>query len=228
MKDQDRPLVAAHLSFRKSRNSFKDLDLRQRFEKIHQTNLWQAETSRSGPGSEEETTAKIRQELPLLLKSLDVKSLLDAPCGDASWIMKCNLGIEYTGLDIVPDLINDLKQKSSADLIKGRFDLADLTVDPLPKADAILCRDCLVHFCFSNIKKAITNFKRSGAQFLITTTFTEWNTNHEIEDGDWRALNFQRPPFTWPDPVALLYEDCREVDGAYQDKCLGVWKLSDC
>jgi hypothetical protein len=228
MKDQDRPLVAAHLSFQNERESFKDLDLRQRFEKIHQTNLWQAETSRSGPGSEDDATAKIQKELPSLLKNLGVSSLLDAPCGDASWIMKCNLGVEYTGLDIVPDLIDALQQKSLAGLINGQFALADLTVDHLPRADAILCRDCLVHFCFDRIEKAMHNFKRSGARFLITTTFSEWNTNHDIEDGDWRALNFQRPPFNWPEPVALLYEGCTEVNGAYNDKCLGVWNLSDC
>ncbi len=228
MKDQDRPLVPAHLFFQEERESFLDLDLRKRLEKIHQTNLWQAETSRSGPGSEEDATCKIRQELPTLFKNLGISTLLDAPCGDASWIMKCNLGVEYTGLDIVPDLINELKEKKQAGLIDGQFALADLTVDPLPRADAILCRDCLVHFSFANIEKAIINFKRSGAEFLITTTFSEWNTNQEIEDGDWRALNFLRPPFSWPEPVALLYEGCTEVDGAYKDKCLGVWKLSDC
>jgi hypothetical protein len=32
--------------------------------------------------------------------------------------------------------------------------VADLTAGPLPAADAIFCRDCLVHFSFENIARS--------------------------------------------------------------------------
>jgi hypothetical protein len=107
-----------------------------------------------------------------------------------------------------------------------RYVVADLTCDPLPACDVILCRDCLVHLSFENISRAIDNFKRSGARFLLTTTFTEIVTNHDVEDGDWRALNFTCPPFGWPAPETLINEECHEMDGAYRDKSLGLWRLA--
>ena len=105
------------------------------------------------------------------------------------------------GVDIVPALIESLRQRAAAGEIRGDYHLADITRDPLPRCDAILCRDCLVHLSFANIERAIANFRRSGATWLITTTFTQWQTNRDCEDGDWRALNFERPPFNWRAPV---------------------------
>jgi hypothetical protein len=103
--------------------------------------------------------------------------------------------------------------------------LADITVDPLPRCDAILCRDCLVHLSFANISRALDNFRRTGARWLITTTFPDWRHNRDCEDGDWRALNFERAPFAWGAPVELLNENCMEAGGGWRDKSLGVWRL---
>jgi hypothetical protein len=50
-------------------------------------------------------------------------------------------------------------------------------MDALPPCGAILCRDCLVHLSFGNIERAVANFRRSGAVWLIATTFPEWRTN---------------------------------------------------
>jgi hypothetical protein len=83
-----------------------------------------------------------------------------------------------------------------------------------------------VHLSFANIERAIVNFRRSGAVWLIATTFPEWQSNSDCEDGDWRALNFERPPFDWGAPVELLNENCTEAGGGWRDKSLGVWRLS--
>jgi hypothetical protein len=97
----------------------------------------------------------------------------------------------------------------------------------LPRCDAILCRDCLVHLSFANIERATANFRRSGATWLIATTFPQWQNNLDCEDGDWRALNFERAPFSWGAPVELLNENCTEAGGGWRDKSLGVWRLSE-
>jgi 2-polyprenyl-3-methyl-5-hydroxy-6-metoxy-1,4-benzoquinol methylase len=201
------------------------LNLQQRFQRIHDTNLWGAEASVSGLGSEIDATATLRAELPLLLKRLNATSLLDAPCGDAGWIARADLGVHFTGIDIVPDLIEALRERAARGEILGDYHLADITSDPLPRADAILCRDCLVHFSFANIARAVENFRRSGVAWLITTTFPQWQQNTDCEDGDWRALNFERAPFDWGRPVELLNENCMEAGGGWRDKSLGVWRL---
>jgi Methyltransferase domain len=225
LRDSDRPAVLAHLRFAGDRAAFAGLDLAQRFQRIHDTNLWGAAASVSGLGSETDATATLRAELPRLLTKLKVTSLLDAPCGDAGWINQANLGIRMVGVDIVPALIERLKARAAAGDIGGEYHLADITRDALPKCDAILCRDALVHLSFANIERALKNFRRSGAAWLITTTFPDCQANADCEDGDWRALNFERPPFNWAAPVELINENCTEAGGGWRDKSLGVWRL---
>jgi hypothetical protein len=227
ISDSDRPRVLAHQRFLDDRESFTGLNLAQRFRRIHDTNLWGAPVSASGLGSEMDATAVLRAELPRLFERLAITSLLDAPCGDAGWINSTNLRVRLTGVDIVPSLIERLQARAAAGEIKGEYCLADITRDPLPGCDAILCRDALVHLSSANIERAVANFQRSGAGWLIATTFPEWQTNGDCEDGDWRALNFERAPFDWGPPVELVNENCLEAGGGWRDKSLGVWRLTE-
>ena len=225
--DSNRPPVLAHQRFVADRESFTDLTLAERFRRIHDTNLWGAAASMSGLGSEFDATAVLRAELPRLLRKLAITSLLDAPCGEARWINHADLGVRTVGVDIVPALIEPLQAVAAAGDIGGEYHLADITRDPLPGCDAILCRDCLVHLSFANIERAIANFKASGATWLIATTFPEWQINADCDDGDWRALNFERAPFDWGPPVELLNENCQEAGGGWRDKSLGVWRIAE-
>jgi hypothetical protein len=225
--DADRPPVLAHQRFVADRKSFAGLDLAQRFQRIHDTNLWGAPESISGLGSEPDATATLVAGLPRLFKQLGVTSLLDAPCGDGGWINRADLGVRYIGIDIVPALIEGLQNRAAAGETRGEYHLADITRDALPSCDAILCRDCLVHLSFANIERTVANFRASGATWLITTTFPQWQTNGDCDDGDWRALNFERAPFDWGRPVALLNENCQEAGGGWRDKSLGVWRMAE-
>ena len=226
-RDSDRPPVLAHQRFLADKGSFADLNLAQRFRRIHETNMWGAVASTSGLGSEMEATAVLRAELPRLFRKFGVTSLLDAPCGDAGWINNADLGVRIVGADIVAALVDSLQARAVAGEIKGEYHLADITRDPLPRCDAVLCRDALVHLSFANIERAVANFKASGAAWLIATTFPDWQTNHDCEDGDWRALNFEMKPFSWGPPVELVNENCTEAGGGWRDKSLGVWRLAE-
>jgi SAM-dependent methyltransferase len=225
--DSDRPPVLAHQRFVAERESLVGLSLEQRFQRIYDTNLWGAPASPSGLGSELNATEPLRAELPRLLERLQATSLLDAPCGDAGWISRANLGVRYVGVDIVASLIEPLRARAAAGEIGGEYRVADLTRDPLPRCDAILCRDALVHLSFANIARALANFRKSGAAWLIITSFPDWQVNADCEDGDWRALNFERAPFHWDSPIELLNENCQEAGGAWRDKSLGVWRIPE-
>ena len=222
-----RPPVLAHERFAADRASFAGLGLAARFQRIWQTNLWGAATSASGLGSERSAAAVVGEALPHLLQRIGVHSLLDAPCGDAGWIAACLGQVDYTGVDIVPSLIAANTLRAQRGEISGRFLTADITRDPLPACDLILCRDCLVHLSFCNILLAVARFRASGAQWLLTTTFPEWEGNLDCEDGDWRALNMQSPPFNWPAPLELINERCTEGDGGWRDKSLGLWRIHE-
>jgi hypothetical protein len=223
----NRPPVLAHERFVADRDNFAGLDLAARFERIERTNLWGAASSVSGLGSEDTATAAIRQALPPLLQRLGARSLLDAPCGDAGWISRIKLDLDYIGIDIVPSLIAANNRRVARGELAGRFLVADITRDALPRADLILCRDCLVHLSFQNIARVTARFRESGAQFLLVTTFPEVEDNYDCEDGDWRALNMTKAPFGWPAPRELINERCEEGDGGWRDKSLGLWRLDE-
>ena len=227
-KYQVRPPTLAQQRFDATRASFRELSLADRFQRIYRSNLWGADTSVSGLGSERRATASLCLGFQGVARELGIASLLDAPCGDAGWIEMAlgELELRYLGVDIVPEIIAKLNERAVKNG-PGLFQCADITGDVLPYADAILCRDCLVHLSFENIRRAVANFQRTGSSYLLTTTFTEWTLNADIEDGDWRPLNFVQAPFFWPAPIGLINENCVEAGGAYRDKCLAVWRLSE-
>lgn len=224
MSDRTRPKAPAHVNFLTHRDELVGLPLAKRFDHIFQTNLWGG-ASRSGLGSDLSATGLLRELLPPFLARHSVRSLLDAPCGDFGWLSTVDLGVAYTGADIVSSLVEENERRYGGSASGRRFLTLDLTSDPLPRADLVLCRDCLVHLSFANIRRALGNLRASGATYLLTTTFLDHQTNTDIEDGDWRILNLERAPFNLPPPIDVLLEQCVEGDGAYDDKALGLWRL---
>jgi glycosyltransferase involved in cell wall biosynthesis len=199
----------------------------KKFRKIYDNNLFGGTMSKSGPGSDLTQTAVIRKEIPKLLKELNIRVLMDAPCGDFFWMKETALGVEkYIGIDIVENIIR--KNRLWYGESQREFLCRDIIHDMLPRADIILCRDCFVHQRFEQARAVIMNFKRSGAIYLLTTTFTERKQNVDLEGEDiWRPLNLELSPFNFPNPLRIIKENCTEANSGYQDKSLGLWRLQD-
>jgi SAM-dependent methyltransferase len=201
------------------------LGLKERFERIYSTNLWSDPESRSGVGSAVDSTRALRAELPGVLRTLNARVLLDVPCGDFTWMQHVDLkGIDYIGGDIVPAIVEQNQRLHAG---KGRrFALVDLTRDKLPDADVLLCRDCLVHLSYANIRAVLANIARSNIRYVLMTSFPGRGGNRDVQDGDWRTLDFQAPPFSFPDPLLTIVEQCEEEDGSYADKSLLAWPVA--
>jgi SAM-dependent methyltransferase len=196
------------------------------FRHAYHHNLWGGDETPSGPGSSAAQTRAIARALPGLLRRHDVRSLLDVPCGSFNWMADVDLpGVEYTGGDIVPELVAEAGRRYGAR--HQRFLVLDLTSSPLPPADLLLCRDCLVHLSLTDARRALANIRRSDITYLLTTTFPAEPTNVDVVTGDWRPLNLQRPPFGFPEPLELLVEGCTEQQGLFADKSLGLWRVAD-
>jgi hypothetical protein len=132
-----------------------------------------------------------------------------------------DLGIPYIGADIVGELVErNAREFGSA---RRRFVRLDLTTDNLPRVDLVLCRDALVHFSYAHIWSAIENIKRSGAEYLLTTTFVD-RRNKNIPTGGWRRLNLEAPPFSFPQPLELIDEQCQP---RCAEKHLALWRVRD-
>ncbi len=200
------------------------LSVEGRFRRVYRKNKWRDPESVSGPGSSRAQTAALREALPGLLRELEVRTLLDVPCGDFNWMREVDLPVErYIGGDIVAELV-DANAKTFGDE-KHSFVRLDLLRDPLPQADLALCRDCLVHFSFADAFRALAALRASGAHHLLITTYTSVERNRDVLTGEWRTLNLQRAPFGFPEPLRLVNERC--PDPRYPDKHLGLWAVAD-
>lgn len=201
--------------------------MRAVFTAFYRKNMWFNAESRSGPGSTLEITQPIRTELPALVGQLGVRRLLDIPCGDFHWMKGLDLDIDsYIGADLVSDLV-DANTRRHGNSVR-RFLRLDVTCDALPKADLVLCRDCLVHLPERYVWRAIDGIRRSGATYLLTTTFPSHERNRDIAfPGQWRPLNLEADPYGFPAPLRLLDEGNTWKADRHPGKSLGLWRTRD-
>jgi methyltransferase family protein len=195
------------------------------FTRIYATNEWGNPESVSGDGSSLRETRIVRQVLPILVGRYDVQTLLDVPCGDCHWMREIDFcGRAYIGADIVAELV--ARNQTTFGSPKRSFVHCDLVRDPLPPADLVLVRDCMIHLSNADVLAALRNVRRSGARYLLATTYTARPTNPDIVTGDWHPINLQAPPFALPRPLELISEEWDWADGYHADKCLGLWESS--
>jgi len=155
----------------------------------------------SGPGSTLRATYALRQFLPGIFQQYQVVDFLDAPCGDFNWMKAVDLSaVNYHGLDIVEEIIAHDRETHGSD--KVRFDVADICKDPLPKADMMMCRECLFHLRYVDILEFFRNFARSEIPLLLTTSDGVKQNADIPEPGGFRMINLRRAPFFLPEPLA--------------------------
>lgn len=219
-------LLRLHWKYFKSKvGEFKKKDTAEIFTYIYQSNHWRNKESVSGDGSTMEQTQYIRAELPPLLKKYGIQSILDIPCGDFNWMKHVDLtGINYTGADIVKELIDSNNQKYSKPGVS--FTTLDLTRDDLPKVDLVITRDCLVHLSEDRVRAAINNIKRSGSKYLLTTVHGKAKKNRDIVTGDWRPLNLYVAPFNFPVPLLEFRDTPDTGDNEFSDKVMALWEVA--
>lgn len=209
---------------REESNLFRNASTEEIFTHIYLANKWGDEESRSGKGSNLAVTESLREALPDMLLQFNINSMLDIPCGDFHWMKEIDLPLtRYQGADIVKPMIEENQVKYGNE--KREFLHLDLLRDPLPKVDAIFCRECLVHLSYADIEKALQNIRKSGASYLFTTHFPQRKYNEDIVTGKHHSLNFYLPPFSWPQPE-LEFVECF-AGKRRGNKCLSVWRIDN-
>ena len=130
---------------------YKEKPMQEVFTSIYQSNYWGDQESKSGPGSNKEQTAVVKGVIEKVILEYQIKSVLDIPCGDFNWMKDVDLAnCIYTGGDIVQSLIAH-NQKNYQRREEISFIHLNLATSSLPLNDLLFCRDCLVHFSFSDI-----------------------------------------------------------------------------
>lgn len=195
-------------------------DLQSRFKAIYDTGVWRHgqhdTTPGSGAGSSVAATAALRHALPSLLNDLNAKTLLDLGCGDFSWMQHVSIGQTYVGVDVVEDVIETNTKLYGQ---PGRvFETRDATVDTLPDADVVLCREVMFHLSFDDIMKLLRNVLSKKRSYLIATSDRLTAFNSDIPTGDFRLLNLQAGPLKFPPPDHVI-----DDSAVFSRRIIGVW-----
>jgi hypothetical protein len=133
-------------------------------------------------------------------------------------VMLNDVDITYIGGDIVKSIVDEnIRNYSNS---KTFFTYLDITKDPLPNSDMMLCRDCLFHFSFEYIQKALNNFYRSGIKYLMATNHILAVPNVDIETGGFRPLDLTQEPFLLGRPLYVV-EERSEIPGILRQ--VNVW-----
>ncbi len=189
------------------------------FSDIYKRNQWGSGESVSGPGSTFSATETVRAAIPEVLKKYHIKSMLDAPCGDCNWISHVDFGdIEYTGADIVAELI----EKNKRHFPDKKFTKLDIIKDKIPATDLILCRDCFIHLRNTDVNRVMNNFRKSCSTYLLASTYPV-ETNKQILTGHYRPVNLFKPPYNLADALELIPDFA--ADGT--ERYLGLWNLKE-
>jgi SAM-dependent methyltransferase len=197
----------------------------QVFARMYERNSWANAESASGNGSDLKQTTAVRTALGRLIADLNIRTLLDAPCGDFYWMKEVDRhGSRYLGVDIVPQMIA-VNERNHGDSTTS-FAVLDITKDEIPQVDMIVCRDCLVHLPLEAAVKAVQAFFRSGSKYLLSTTYPGLvKKNRPLYiTGNWRPLDLERAPFFLPPPLRIINEGCTEIED-YAEKSLGLWTV---
>ena len=189
------------------------------FEYYYEKNIWGNTESVSGYGSTINYTENLRNGLEKVIIDFEIKSIIDAPCGDFNWMNSVNLeNVNYWGFDIVKNLI--LRNKELYERENVKFSVLDIITDNIPKADLWICRDVLFHFSNDDIDLVIKNFQKSEVKYILTTTYRETILNENIKTGEFRELNLEIEPFCFPKPI-LIIDDSN--NGEVSGRVMGLW-----
>jgi SAM-dependent methyltransferase len=173
----------------------------QVFQAIYRERQW---GRGSGPGSAPSNTVEYRAFIERFIKANGIRTVTDLGCGDwqFSYLIDWS-GIEYLGLDVVPEIIAENCRRFSVPNIK--FEELK-TIDALPVGDLLISKEVLQHLPNQLIIEYLAVIRRKY-RFALFTNSTEPKAlaNQDISIGGYRPLRLQEIPFDINGAVVFNY-----------------------
>jgi hypothetical protein len=160
----------------------------------------QSETGGSvnGPGSSLGCTTGLVADLPEFWRRHGISSLLDAPCGDWTWMQHVDLtGVIYVGWDCDEELIRRNRERFER---RGDGRMAwffcrnILTIHKLPIMDAVFCRDFLAHLPTEHIVDVLAKFQASRCTYLMASNYPGVSNEFEYHPENFAWLGYCERP----------------------------------
>jgi len=206
----------------------------------------------SGIGSSRRHSALIQEALYEVLTSYNIHTILDAPCGDLSWIpyvFKERMNISYIGGDISQVVIdrnirtlNSVRQTMNVShplwtLINHTNSVSLAQMDLVEASaleaniDLLFCRHMMIHLTVTDNLKVLENIENSGVRYLMATTFLTNSGNDPINvnTDDFRLvlgheINLMQSPYCLRPPIKLF------LDASHDDvnnfSYMGLWDIT--
>ncbi|MDL2307480.1 class I SAM-dependent methyltransferase [Desulfovibrio sp. OttesenSCG-928-C06] len=175
------------------KNSGAHAMMRKVFSFIYEHNAWDFG---SGLGSMPQTTLEYRYFLERFISERQISSVVDFGCGD--WQSSRYIfwwGAEYTGYDVVPDVLDANRKHYASDNVRFLTSPQDRRL--MRSADLLIAKDVLQHWPDAEISEFLEAVKGKYKYILITNSITpEDELNRDILLGQFRPLDLLRPPFS--------------------------------
>jgi SAM-dependent methyltransferase len=196
----------------------------QVFSRIYQDGLWGKSNAKfcSGSGSSEAHATEYVKALAKYIAEHSIRSVVDLGCGDFVIGRKIvELGVDYTGVDVVPDLIRHNTEQYGSSRV--RFVHLDIIAGELPAGDLCLIRQVLQHL--SNEQIATVLSKLSRYEHVVVTEHypgpdarvvanKDKPHGHDTRIEDDSAVFLDRPPFNARITQELLALETRTLKHA--------------
>jgi len=147
------------------------LPLDEAFDAVYRRGMWKQGRSLSGLGSEGSAAEMYAAIVRDYAATHNLRSVLDAGCGDFSVGALLAGGFEsYTAIDVSPHIIEiDKRRYSGAAWRHVEFAAVDLTTSQFPPADLVLIRQVLQHLTNSQIERILRNLEASTWRRALIT-----------------------------------------------------------
>jgi hypothetical protein len=149
----------------------------------------------SGPGSSLVSTVDISKGLNTFIYEMNCKSVVDLGCGDLTWIKNTDffkdLGIGYTGVDIVEMVIN----KNAEEHKYNRFICTDIiNYTYTEHTSLIIIRDVIFHLKLVDILELFNNIKGSF-DYIALTSCNNTKNDDNLNQWHFSERNIKIHPF---------------------------------
>ena len=138
------------------------------FNKIYETKQWG--NTLSGPGSTLNSASNIIPYIINIIKTKNIKKIVDGSCGDCNWIMevlKHFPHIKYVGNDVSSYIIEKNKQKFKNNE-NYTFVTKNAINDKIEECDLYIFRHTMMHNNMKNNLKILNNIKKNCKYVLLT------------------------------------------------------------
>jgi len=149
----------------KDRNfrKYEKLGIRETFSQVYDQNIWGGIKGDyySGSGTHNKNTCRYVERVTEFMRETSITTVAEIGCGDftiTQQVLKELPCIQYTGIDVVPGLIERNNRLFGTGYIQ--FQTADATKDRLPDAQLVIIRQVLQHLNNEQVQSILQQIRK--------------------------------------------------------------------